>query len=126
PDVDRFHVVEMSSFQIELTPSLEPSVGVLLNISPAHLDRHGTIQHYAALKARLVEAARRPIVGEDDDWCRDICERLRLANRGWGGERAAARAGASGNGCALPTAAGSTSCRATSACRTVGTRREHS
>jgi UDP-N-acetylmuramoylalanine--D-glutamate ligase len=73
----------MSSFQIELTPSLDPSVGVLLNISPDHLDRHGTIEHYAALKARLVAAALRPIVGEDDDWCRDICERLRLANRSW-------------------------------------------
>ena len=42
PAADRFHVIEMSSFQIELTPSLEPSVGVLLNISPDHLDRHGT------------------------------------------------------------------------------------
>ncbi len=83
PAADRFHVVEMSSFQIELTPSLDASVGVLLNISPDHLDRHGTIEHYAALKARLVEAARRPVIGEDDDWCRDICERLRLANRGW-------------------------------------------
>ena len=61
-----------------------PSVGVLLNISPDHLDRHGTIEHYAALKARLVRGARGdPIVGEDDDWCRDICERLRLANRSW-------------------------------------------
>src|SRR4029450_8707822 len=83
PDVDRFHVVEMSSFQIELTPSLEPSVGVLLNISPDHLDRHGTIEHYAALKARLIDAALRPVIGEDDEWCRDICERLRLANRSW-------------------------------------------
>src|SRR5204862_3212844 len=40
-------------------------------------------QHYAALKARLVEAAQRVIIGEDDDWCRDIAERLRLADRGW-------------------------------------------
>jgi len=83
PAADQIHVVEMSSFQIELTPSLDASVGVLLNISPDHLDRHGTIEHYAALKARLVEAARRPIVGQDDDWCRDIAERLRLANRSW-------------------------------------------
>ena len=73
----------MSSFQIELTPSLAPSIGVLLNISPDHLDRHGTMEHYAALKARLVEAARRAVIGEDDDWCRDIAERLRLADRSW-------------------------------------------
>ena len=84
PAQDRVHVIEMSSFQIELTPSLAPSVGVLLNISPDHLDRHGTMEHYAGLKARLVAQARAsPIVGEDDDWCRDIAERLRLANRSW-------------------------------------------
>jgi len=83
PSADRFHVIEMSSFQIELTPSLAPSIGILLNISPDHLDRHGTLEHYAALKARLVKAALRPIIGEDDDWCRDVCERLRLANRSW-------------------------------------------
>jgi UDP-N-acetylmuramoylalanine--D-glutamate ligase len=83
PAEDRVHVVEMSSFQIELTPSLAPTVGVLLNVSPDHLDRHGTMQHYAELKARLVVHARHPVIGEDDDWCRDIAERLRLANRGW-------------------------------------------
>jgi UDP-N-acetylmuramoylalanine--D-glutamate ligase len=83
PAATRVHVVEMSSFQIELTPSLAPTVGVLLNISPDHLDRHGTMAHYAELKARLVANAGRPIVGEDDDWCRDIAERLRLADRAW-------------------------------------------
>jgi UDP-N-acetylmuramoylalanine--D-glutamate ligase len=83
PAPSRVHVIEMSSFQIELTPSLAPNIGVLLNISPDHLDRHGTMEHYAALKARLVAHAARPIVGEDDDWCRDIADRLRLANRSW-------------------------------------------
>jgi UDP-N-acetylmuramoylalanine--D-glutamate ligase len=83
PAPERIHVIEMSSFQIELTPSLEPSVGVLLNISPDHLDRHGTMEHYAALKSRLVAAAGHVVIGEDDDWCRDIAERLRLAERGW-------------------------------------------
>jgi UDP-N-acetylmuramoylalanine--D-glutamate ligase len=83
PAKERVHVIEMSSFQIDLTPSLAPSVGVLLNISPDHLDRHGTMEHYAELKARLVAHAARPVIGEDDDWCRDIAERLRLANRSW-------------------------------------------
>ena len=75
--------IEMSSFQIELTPTLEPTVGILLNVSPDHLDRHGTMENYAGLKARLVQEAEHPIVGDDDDWCRDISERLRLANRTW-------------------------------------------
>jgi UDP-N-acetylmuramoylalanine--D-glutamate ligase len=83
PAARRVHVVEMSSFQIELTPSLNPTIGILLNISPDHLDRHGSMERYAGLKARVVEAALHPIVGDDDDWCRDIGERLRLANRTW-------------------------------------------
>jgi UDP-N-acetylmuramoylalanine--D-glutamate ligase len=83
PAPDRFHVIEMSSFQIELTPTLEPTVGILLNITPDHLDRHGAMENYAGLKARLVQHAQHPIVGDDDDWCRDIAERLRLANRNW-------------------------------------------
>jgi UDP-N-acetylmuramoylalanine--D-glutamate ligase len=81
PAAARIHVIEMSSFQIELTPSLAPSIGVLLNVTPDHLDRHGTMEHYAALKARLVEGARRVVIGEDDDWCRDIAGRLQLAGR---------------------------------------------
>ncbi len=92
PAPDRCHVVEMSSFQIELTPTLEPTVGILLNITPDHLDRHGTMEHYAALKARLVQHAKHPIIGDDDDWCRDIGERLRLANRTLGRHRLGALA----------------------------------
>src|SRR5713226_6884587 len=38
----RAHVIEMSSYQIDLTPTLDPSVGILLNISEDHIDRHGT------------------------------------------------------------------------------------
>src|SRR5262245_43600036 len=83
PDARRCHVIEMSSFQIELTPTLAPSVGILLNVTPDHLDRHGTMEAYAGLKARLVRDARHPIVGDDDDWCRDISERLRLVGRSW-------------------------------------------
>ncbi len=66
PAVGRFHVVEMSSFQIDLTPSLRPSVGVLLNVSPDHLDRHGTMENYAAIKERLVAKAENAVIGIDD------------------------------------------------------------
>src|SRR4051794_15025601 len=54
PAQDRIHVVELSSFQIDLTPSLAPTIGVLLNVSPDHLDRHGTMERYAAIKERLI------------------------------------------------------------------------
>jgi UDP-N-acetylmuramoylalanine--D-glutamate ligase len=83
PGPDRCHVIEMSSFQIELTPMLAPTVGILLNVTPDHLDRHGTMEAYAGLKARLVQDALHPIVGDDDDWCREIAEQLRMANRSW-------------------------------------------
>src|SRR5437870_11153713 len=51
PAPGRAHVIECSSYQIDLAPSLDPSVGILLNVSPDHLDRHGAIGRYAAIKA---------------------------------------------------------------------------
>ncbi len=54
PRMGRVHVIEMSSYQIDLTPSLDPSIGILLNVSEDHIDRHGTLQNYAAVKERLV------------------------------------------------------------------------
>ncbi len=75
PAADRVHVIEMSSFQIDLTPALKPTVGVLLNITPDHLDRHGTIEHYAAVKERLAQGADIAAVGVDDAWCLAILSR---------------------------------------------------
>src|SRR6187402_3039428 len=69
PRMGRVHVIEMSSCQIDLTPSLDPSVGILLNVSEDHIDRHGTLDHYAAVKERLVAGVQQQgtaIVGVDD------------------------------------------------------------
>ncbi len=68
PQPGRFHVVEMSSFQIDLTPTLGPTVGVMLNVTPDHLDRHSTIEHYAEIKERIVMGADIAAVGIDDDF----------------------------------------------------------
>jgi UDP-N-acetylmuramoylalanine--D-glutamate ligase len=73
----RHYVIECSSYQIDLAPSLDATVGVLLNITPDHLDRHGTIENYAAIKARLPVNAQKAVVGIDDDYCRAIAEQLR-------------------------------------------------
>src|SRR5438874_9435561 len=54
PRAGRMHVIEVSSYQIDLAPSLDPSIGILLNITEDHLDRHGTLRNYAAVKERLV------------------------------------------------------------------------
>lgn len=48
-----FAILEVSSFQLETTESFRPDVGVLLNISPDHLDRHGNFEAYAKAKDRL-------------------------------------------------------------------------
>ncbi|WP_026607081.1 UDP-N-acetylmuramoyl-L-alanine--D-glutamate ligase [Methylocapsa acidiphila] len=79
PAPDRVHVVECSSFQIDLAPTLDPTVGILLNVTPDHLDRHGTIENYAAIKARLVRQADQAVIGADDRFTRAIADDLRAA-----------------------------------------------
>jgi UDP-N-acetylmuramoylalanine--D-glutamate ligase len=81
PTRERIYVVECSSYQIDLAPSMDPTAGVLLNITPDHLDRHGTIQHYADVKERLVAGSQTAIVGVDDIYCEQIADRLEHAGR---------------------------------------------
>jgi UDP-N-acetylmuramoylalanine--D-glutamate ligase len=84
PRKGRVHVIEMSSYQIDLTPSLDPSVGILINISEDHIDRHGTLEHYAAVKERLVAGVQSEgtaIIGVDDIWCRTAADRIEQAGR---------------------------------------------
>jgi UDP-N-acetylmuramoylalanine--D-glutamate ligase len=81
PSDSRVHVIECSSFQIDLAPSLSPSIGVMLNISPDHLDRHGTMENYAAIKERLVAQAEKAVIGADDEASRAVIAR-RAASKG--------------------------------------------
>jgi len=76
PRAGRVHVIEMSSYQIDLCPSLDPSVGILLNVSEDHIDRHGSIDHYAAVKERLVAGAEIALVSIDDTYSYEIGRRL--------------------------------------------------
>lgn len=69
-------VVECSSYQIDLAPSLTAEVGALINLSPDHIDRHGTFEHYCEVKTRLVEAARQAVIGTDDETTSAIADRL--------------------------------------------------
>ncbi len=143
PSAERVHVIEMSSFQIDLTPSLGaasspvrhaeeageagrleartsavrasrrasgapqhdagegcdghgrgPTIGVLMNITPDHLDRHGTLADYAAIKARLIAGSDVAVIGVEDEESRAIaasCERasgriIRVSDRACDGE----------------------------------------
>jgi UDP-N-acetylmuramoylalanine--D-glutamate ligase len=55
PDPPDWLVIEVSSFQLETVQHFRPDVGVLLNVLPNHLDRHGDLKSYRALKMRLFE-----------------------------------------------------------------------
>ena len=72
PSPSRIHVIECSSFQIDLAPSLNASIGILTNITPDHLDRHGSMSNYCAIKQRLVSKAAFAIAGIDDEPSRAI------------------------------------------------------
>lgn len=92
PGPEVVHVIEVSSYQIDLAPSLDPSVGILINLSEDHLDRHGSLPAYAGVKERLVAGvpeAGTAIVGVDDSWCAAAADRIERARphprrEGWG------------------------------------------
>jgi UDP-N-acetylmuramoylalanine--D-glutamate ligase len=69
PNPKTFYVLEVSSYQIDLSPHLHPNISVLSNISPDHIDRHGSVENYARVKAALLErtvSGGRIVVGTDD------------------------------------------------------------
>ena len=79
------YVLELSSYQIDLTFSLDCDVGVLLNITPDHLDRYdGDFEKYAASKARLFEMQSKgqfAVVAADDPITADISNQMK--SNGW-------------------------------------------
>ncbi|HEY3916688.1 MAG TPA: UDP-N-acetylmuramoyl-L-alanine--D-glutamate ligase [Stellaceae bacterium] len=76
---DGVYVLEMSSYQLELTKSLVFDVAVLLNITPDHLDRHGGMEGYVAAKERIFAgqtARQAAVIGLDDAVCQGIAAKL--------------------------------------------------
>lgn len=65
PDTEVF-VLELSSFQLDLTHTLAPTVACILNITADHIDRHGTFEAYRAAKARILAGARHVVLNADD------------------------------------------------------------
>jgi UDP-N-acetylmuramoylalanine--D-glutamate ligase len=75
PSAKTIYVLELSSYQIDLAPGLVPDVSVLSNITPDHIDRHGTLENYAAVKARLLKQTSKVgqvVIGVDDALTRGI------------------------------------------------------
>jgi len=77
----RHYVIECSSYQIDLSPHLCPSIAILLNLTPDHIDRHGTFENYAKVKKQLVTSARTAIISLDDEPCRAIAEEVKASNQ---------------------------------------------
>ena len=80
----RVYVLEISSYQIDLAPSLHATVGILLNVSEDHLDRHGSMENYAAIKTLLpasVEAGGTAVIGVDDRYTRAAADRIERAGK---------------------------------------------
>ncbi len=79
PGPNQALVVEFSSYQLDLTPTLCPRVSILLNLSYDHIDRHGSMEGYACVKARIF-AGQGPgdvaVIGVDDQFSRDISTML--------------------------------------------------
>ena len=71
------HVVEVSSFQLEMTDTFHPWIAVLLNLSPDHLDRHATFEAYRAAKARIFRNQTPEdwaVVNADDGGATDLAQ----------------------------------------------------
>jgi UDP-N-acetylmuramoylalanine--D-glutamate ligase len=81
---DTIHVVETSSFQLEQIETFHPWIAVMLNFSPDHLDRHPTVEAYAAAKARIFEnqtAADWAVVNADDPLVLEMARNGRATTR---------------------------------------------
>ncbi|HEY5290575.1 MAG TPA: UDP-N-acetylmuramoyl-L-alanine--D-glutamate ligase [Caulobacteraceae bacterium] len=78
------YVLELSSYQLDLTSSLKPDVAILLNVSPDHLERHGGMDGYLAAKRRVLLNQGKgdtAIIGVDDAFGQQICTEITAANR---------------------------------------------
>ncbi len=75
---ETWNVLELSSFQLEAMTHFRSHIGVVLNVTPDHLDRHGTFEAYSAAKERMVDAQAEDdvlVVNQDDAVCRRFAER---------------------------------------------------
>lgn len=70
-----FYVLEMSSYQLDLLKTVFFDAALLLNITPDHIDRHGSMEGYIQAKKKIYERQREndaSFIGLDDGFCRDI------------------------------------------------------
>ncbi|MGA7675225.1 MAG: UDP-N-acetylmuramoyl-L-alanine--D-glutamate ligase [Rhizomicrobium sp.] len=79
PGPKTVYVLEISSYQIDLSPGFKPDVAILSNVTPDHIDRHGSMENYVAVKTRLLKQTANPglnVVGVDDPYGAAIFTKL--------------------------------------------------
>jgi UDP-N-acetylmuramoylalanine--D-glutamate ligase len=69
-------IAELSSYQIEASPTLAPRIGIWTTFTPDHLSRHKTLERYYAIKAQLLDRSKFQIFNGDDPYLRSIGEQL--------------------------------------------------
>lgn len=66
------YVIEFSSFQLELMNEINVDISALLNITPDHIDRHGSMENYIATKLKLINGSEVAVIGCDNEITADI------------------------------------------------------
>lgn len=69
-------VLEISSYQMDLCPNYRPDISLLLNITPDHLDRYGSMDSYVEAKEKIFDGQGIGIIGVDDDFSSAVFERV--------------------------------------------------
>lgn len=78
-----FVVVEVSSFQLELTEKFHPKAACVLNVTPNHMDRHGNMTTYKSMKEKLLQNMdkdNKAVLNDDDENCRFIAAKSNATN----------------------------------------------
>lgn len=91
-----FVVLEISSFQLETIETFRPFIAVVVNVTPDHLDRHGSFKGYAAAKGRIFEnqaASDYAVLNAEDETCREYAKNIKSQVR-WFSTRNEVEAGA--------------------------------
>ena len=80
---DGIYVIEISSYQLDLLDKTKFDISILLNISPDHLDRHGSMEGYIAVKSKIIQHTVEDgvsIIAVDDEYCSNIASDFKKKN----------------------------------------------
>jgi len=85
-DETGWYVLELSSFQLELSNTLELDAAVWTNISPDHLERHSSIENYVSTKKKIFDKAKWACIAKDDEHSRKVSNQLKVSHTTIAGE----------------------------------------